>query len=83
LEGKTDTAHQGARFVGCCNQWYSNFGTNTNCNATLKKKYIKAQRVILEAIQDHLIPHVSEKASSKEMFDALVSLFQRITRFER
>jgi hypothetical protein len=32
--------------------------------------------VILEAIKDHLIPHVSEKANSKEMFDALVSLFQ-------
>ena len=28
-------------------------------------KDIKAHRVILEAVKDHLIPHVSEKASSK------------------
>jgi hypothetical protein len=32
--------------------------------------------VILEAIKDHLIPHVAEKTRSKEMYDALVSLFQ-------
>jgi hypothetical protein len=32
--------------------------------------------VILEAIKDHLIPHVAEKTGSKEMYDALVSLFQ-------
>jgi hypothetical protein len=44
--------------------------------AALEKKDIKAQRVILEAVKDHLIPHVLEKASSKETFDALVSLFQ-------
>jgi hypothetical protein len=44
--------------------------------ATLEKKDIKVQRVILEAIKDHLIPHVAEKASSKDMFDAPVSLFQ-------
>jgi hypothetical protein len=33
--------------------------------------------VILEAINDHLIPHVAVKTISKEMYDALVSLFQR------
>jgi hypothetical protein len=43
---------------------------------TLEKKDIMAQRVILEAVNDHLIPHVLENVSSKEMFDALVSLFQ-------
>jgi hypothetical protein len=32
--------------------------------------------VILEAIKDHLIPHVAEKTKSKEMYDAFVSLFQ-------
>jgi hypothetical protein len=42
----------------------------------LEKKDIKAQRVILEAVKDHLILHVSEKTSAKEMYDALVSLFQ-------
>jgi hypothetical protein len=38
----------------------------------LEKKDIKAQRVILEAVKDHLILHVSEKTSAKEMYDALV-----------
>jgi hypothetical protein len=40
------------------------------------KKDVKAQRVILESIKDHLIPHVAEKTRSKEMFNALVSFFQ-------
>jgi 2-phosphoglycerate kinase len=39
-------------------------------------KNVKAQRVIFEAINDYLIPHVVEKIRSKEMLDALVSLFQ-------
>jgi hypothetical protein len=29
-----------------------------------------------DAIKIHLIPHVSEKKTAKEMFDALVSLYQ-------
>jgi hypothetical protein len=44
--------------------------------AVLEKKDIEAQRVIFEVVKDHLIPHVSEKANSKEMYDAVVSLFQ-------
>jgi hypothetical protein len=32
--------------------------------------------MILDAKKDHLIPHVSEKKTTKEMFDALVSLYQ-------
>jgi hypothetical protein len=45
-------------------------------SVALEKKDIKAQSVILEVVKDHLIQHVSEKANSKEMYDALVSLFQ-------
>jgi hypothetical protein len=41
-----------------------------------KKKQIKSQWVILDVVKDHLIPHLSEKKMTKEMFDALVSLFQ-------
>jgi hypothetical protein len=41
-----------------------------------KKKEIKAERVILDSVKDHLIPHLSEKKMTKEMFDALVGLFQ-------
>jgi hypothetical protein len=44
--------------------------------ATHKKKEVKSKRVILDAVKNHLIPHVSEKKTAKEMFDALVSLYQ-------
>jgi hypothetical protein len=40
------------------------------------KKEIKAERVLLDSVKDHLIPHLSKKKTTKEMFDALVSLFQ-------
>jgi hypothetical protein len=40
------------------------------------KKEIKAERVLLDSMKDHLIPHLTEKKMTKEMFDALVSLFQ-------
>jgi hypothetical protein len=44
--------------------------------ATHKKKEVKAKRVLLESVKDHLIPHISEKKSAKEMYDALVGLYQ-------
>jgi hypothetical protein len=33
-------------------------------------------RTATDAIKDHLIPHISKKKTAKEMFDALVSLYQ-------
>jgi hypothetical protein len=32
--------------------------------------------MMLDAIKDHMIPHVSKKKTTKEMFDALISLYQ-------
>jgi hypothetical protein len=32
--------------------------------------------MILDAIKNHLIPHVSEKKKTKVIFDALFSLYQ-------
>jgi hypothetical protein len=43
--------------------------------AAQKKKEVKAKRVFLESIKDHLIPHIAENTSSKDMYDALVGLF--------
>jgi hypothetical protein len=40
------------------------------------KKNVKANQVIFIAMKDHLIPHISEKRTTKEMSDALVSLYQ-------
>jgi hypothetical protein len=46
--------------------------------AAHKKKEVKAKRVLLESVKDHLIPHISEKKSAKEMYDALVGLYQSV-----
>jgi hypothetical protein len=43
---------------------------------THKKKEVKAKRVLLEYVKDHLIPHIVEKATAKEMYDALVGIYQ-------
>jgi len=40
-------------------------------------KDVKSRRIILDAVKDHLIPHLSEKKSAREMFVALTNLFQR------
>jgi hypothetical protein len=40
------------------------------------KKEIKVERILLDSMKDHLIPHLFEKKMTKEMFDALVSLLQ-------
>jgi hypothetical protein len=39
------------------------------------KREVKAKQMIMDAKKDHLIPHISEKKTAKEMFDALVSLY--------
>jgi hypothetical protein len=41
-----------------------------------KKKDIKVERVLLDYVKDHLIPHLTKKKMTKEMFYALVILFQ-------
>jgi hypothetical protein len=37
---------------------------------------IRAQRIIVDSIKDHLIPYVSSKNTLKEMFDALSRLYE-------
>ena len=41
-----------------------------------KKSLIKAKRIIVDSIKDHLIPHVSSLKTPKEMFDALSRLYK-------
>jgi hypothetical protein len=36
----------------------------------------KAKRIILDLVKNHLITHIAEKTTSKEMHDALVGLYQ-------
>jgi hypothetical protein len=41
-----------------------------------QKDTIRAKRIIADSIKDHLIPYVSSKETSKEMFDALNRLYE-------
>jgi hypothetical protein len=40
------------------------------------KKEVKAKQIIVDSIKDHLIPHISKKKTDKEMFYAIVGLYQ-------
>ena len=40
-----------------------------------KKKEVRAKQMIMDDINDHFIPHIFEKKTMKDMFDALVSLY--------
>jgi hypothetical protein len=42
------------------------------------KKSIKAKRIILDAIKDHLILHVIGKTNSYEMWESLTKLYQTL-----
>jgi hypothetical protein len=50
--------------------------TDATLLATYTKKSIKAKRIILDAIKDHLIPHVIGKTYSYEMWESLTKLYQ-------
>jgi hypothetical protein len=39
------------------------------------QKDVKARRIILDAMKDHLIPRQYEKKSTREMFLALTNIF--------
>ena len=41
-----------------------------------KKDLIRAQRIIVDSIKDHLIPQVSSKRNLKEMYDALSRMYE-------
>ena len=41
-----------------------------------KKDMIRAQRIIVDSIKDHLIPQVSSKKTLKEMYDALSRMYE-------
>jgi hypothetical protein len=44
--------------------------------AKLRKNEVKAMRILIDSIKDHLIPNVSELKTLKEMFDALTRLYE-------
>jgi hypothetical protein len=50
--------------------------TDATLLAAYNKKSIKAKRIILDAIKDHLIPHVTGKTNAYEMWESLTKLYQ-------
>jgi hypothetical protein len=44
--------------------------------AKFRKRNIKAKRTILDAVKDHIIPHVSGKEFAFQMWQSLCSLYQ-------
>ena len=44
--------------------------------AAFLKKDIKARRVILDAVKDHVVPHISAKDHAFEMWTGLTNLYQ-------
>jgi hypothetical protein len=42
------------------------------------KKAVAAKRILLDSVKDHLFPHIVGKNISKEMFDALGTLYQSV-----
>jgi hypothetical protein len=39
------------------------------------KKDVKAKRILVDGVKDHIIPHLSGKKTTKEMWEALVKLY--------
>lgn len=50
--------------------------TNATLLAAYNKKNIKAKRIILNAIKDHVIPHVIGKDHVHKMYESLTKLYQ-------
>jgi hypothetical protein len=50
--------------------------TDSTLLAAYTKKSIKAKRFILDAIKDHLIPHLMGKTHAYEMWESLTKLYQ-------
>lgn len=41
-----------------------------------KKDMAKAKRLILDGVRDHIVSHIVGKGTTKEMWDALATLYQ-------
>ena len=54
----------------------TNATTDPVVSVSFEKKDIKTMRIILDAVKDHVIPHISAKDHAHEMWSALTGLFQ-------
>lgn len=44
--------------------------------AQWKKNDVKARKILIDSVKDHLVPHISKLKTAKAMFDALRKLFE-------
>jgi hypothetical protein len=44
--------------------------------ATWKRNDVKAQKILIDFVKNHLVSHLSKSETSKEMFDSLNKLFE-------
>ena len=51
--------------------------TNLVSLAKFKKKNIKAKRIILDSVKDHIIPYVVGRDFAFQMWESLSNLYQR------
>jgi len=51
------------------------FPTDPTQQATHLKKDVRARRMIVDGIKDHIIPHLFGKKTTKDMWEALVKLY--------
>ena len=40
-----------------------------------KRKDVKAKRIILDGVKDHVVPHLFRKKTVREMWEALTTLY--------
>jgi hypothetical protein len=73
LEGEGHIGSHGEWVVGVCTKVTPPMDLKDLAAHELKD--MKARRIILDAVKDHLIPHISEKKSTREIFVALLNLF--------
>ena len=53
--------------------------TNLTQLAAHKKKDVKARRIILDGVKDHIVPHILELDTAKKMWDVILNLYQNAT----
>ena len=41
-----------------------------------KRNEARAERIVIDLVNDHLVPHIAQLNNDKEMYDALVNLFE-------
>jgi hypothetical protein len=50
--------------------------TNATLLAAFNEKNVKAKRIILDVVKDHIIPHVTRKKNANNMWESLTKFYQ-------